>query len=89
MLERMYARMYIMTSSVAFVMFISNLFIKDNWALRQYIFWMAWSLLAIAQIIRFKHLKCPRCKKVTVNPQWSKSGTQECRNCQKVFEYDK
>ncbi len=39
--------------------------------------------------IRFKYLKCPRCRKFTVPLQWSKNGTRACDECGKVFEYDK
>lgn len=90
MLKRVHARVYIVMSSISVVLLIIYLFFIDwRWEYRWYYFWTAWSIGVISQIIKYKHLRCPYCEKVTVRPQWSKSGTQECSNCGKVFEYDK
>lgn len=89
MLKRSYARAYIVMSSVSIVLLISYFFMDWSWEFLEYYFWIAWSIGVIAQIIKYKYLRCPYCGKVTVKPQWSKSGTQKCSNCYKVFEYDK
>jgi len=89
MLKRLYARAYIVMMSVAFVIFAITSFMYNRSSLREFFVWTVWILFVGSQIIRFKYLRCPYCRKFTVIPQWSKSGTRECSNCYKVFEYDK
>ncbi len=89
MLKRSYARAYILMNSLGYVLFIINFFMNKKYALREGLIYAALVLWGVSFIILLIHLRCPDCGKMTVKPQWSKSGTQECSNCGKVFEYDK
>ncbi len=89
MLKRSYARAYIVLYYIVIVIFIISFFIDKQSVLREILSWTLLVLWVAVLIIRLKYLRCPYCRKLTVEPQWSKSGTQECSNCYKIFEYDK
>lgn len=89
MLKRSYARVYIVMSSIAFGMFVIISLMNRRTALWEFLLWTDSGLWAASFIIRLKYLRCPYCRKLTVEPQWLKSGTRECSNCYKLFEYDK
>lgn len=89
MIKRSYARAYIAISSVAFGLFIIISFRHRGSALWELLLWTDCGLWGVSFIIKLKYLRCPYCKKLTVEPQWSKNGTRKCSNCGKVFEYDK
>ena len=45
--------------------------------------------LSIAGIvISFIFIRCPSCRRRSVGPQWSKSGTRYCSFCGERFVYD-
>jgi hypothetical protein len=89
MLNRSFARAYIVLYYLVIVIFIISFFIDWHSVLREILSWMLLVLWVAVLIIRLKYLRCPYCRKLTVEPQWTESGTQECSNCYKVFEYDK
>lgn len=88
MLKRSYARAYIMLYYMVIVIFIISILSSRQSALREILSWALLVLWVAVLTIRLKYLRCPYCGKLTVEPQWSESGTQECSNCRKVFEYD-
>ena len=89
MLKRSYARAFIMLYYLVIIIFFISFFIEWQTVLREIISWTLLVLWIAVLIIRLKYLRCPNCRKLTVEPQWSESGIQECINCGKVFEYDK
>ncbi|KAF5050618.1 hypothetical protein [Anaerotignum sp.] len=89
MLKRSYARAYIVLYYLVIVIFSITFFIERQSVLREILSWTLPVLWIAVLIIRLKYLRCPYCRKLTVEPQWSESGTQDCINCGKVFEYDK
>lgn len=89
MLKRSYARVSIMLNIVALAIFIILFFMPSNNTLWQCCIWIAWSMVVISLVIRFKYFKCPSCGKGDAMPQWLKSGNKHCKKCGKPFEYDR